>query len=666
MTELETSEKIDNLLKSMRWAFTKNDIINLFDTFMHESEEKISLLLNIEKEKRTFANTIEIFEEIIPDRDDNGDIYILANASTDSSIRQEAINFTKKVLNYKTDLLHRMDLFKAVDDYVQNNYKSEKSSLVQIEVRLTEKIILEFKRVGHGLPFDKQERLKLIDKELNNLELAFNSRLNEENTTVPFTLDELDGVPLPKVNSFPKDENNNYLVSLKNPDVMALLTFAKKFETRKKIQFFSSNKGLPENPERMKKAIVLRKEYATLLGYNNYADYILEIQMAKNSKNVEIFLDDIKNKLKNFANKQIEYLEAIKREDKSGPQNETFYSYDLFYYANIYQQKILGTEMGKIQEYFPMEHVIEKMLEYYQIVFHLTFILIENVQTWHTDVITYAVFNKSDDDFIGIFFLDLYPREGKYGWFASFKIKKGVKSKIRREYPISAILANFPKPTEDKPTLLIHRDVITLFHEFGHIIHQLLGSTAYRRSSGTSVSKDFVEAPSQILENWVFEKSVLKKITSHYKTKESLPDELIEKLIKSSKLFLLFNYMNVLLAILDLNLHTKDIENPVEYWYKLQNESLNVKGNENGNFMGSLLNFMSGYQASYYGFTWSIVISDDIYKTKFKKDPMSEKNGLEYRQKVLELGGSIDEDVLIQNYLGRKFTDEAFIEKFQQ
>ena len=664
MLDQDSMNKINLTLKDLKWDISKEEITKKYEVLVHETDEKIDRIIKLEKKQRNFQNTIAAFESLTSDFYNYQFIMILEIASLYQEIRDEARKFEEMYTNYATDLIYREDLYNSIQEYVEGNFLQERENLNEIDTFLLEKIIRDFKRVGHGLGKDQKMRLKEISKEITSLSIQYSKTLNENKETLIFSKDDLEGVPESKLSSFKMDSNKNYIVTLKNPDYFLVMKFAKNFSTRVKILKAYMNRGFPENSERFKKVLSLRREFATVLGYENYASFVQEIRMAKNPKNVEDFLGDLTKKTRIIAEKDFEEFKKLKFEELGENSDEIIHEADVNYYERINEEKKSGLEIEILKEYFPMDHVLAQMMKYYQKIFHLHFIKLDNISTWCDEVITYAVFNEADNKLVGIFYLDLYPRDGKYGHYAAFTILKGQKLKEKTLYPVSAMLCNFPKPSADSPSLLPHENVKTLFHEFGHIIHQIVASTTYRRFSGTAVSRDFVEAPSQILENWVWNKDVLKEISSHYKTHKPLPGDMIDALINSRSINIGSHYIRqILLATFDQHIHSKTIEEPQEYWNKLHKKIRMIEVTPGTNFVLTFAHLMHGYEASYYGYLWAEVIADDLYETKFSNDPTSERNGLEYRQKILELGGIMDEDELIKAYLGRTFDNKAFLQK---
>lgn len=298
----------------------------------------------------------------------------------------------------------------------------------------------------------------------------------------------------------------------------------------------------------------------------------------------------------------------------------------------------------------------------------------EEGELWHTDVQKFAVWenNATDEsDFVGYCYLDLFPRASKYGHAAVWGLIPGYEirssdGKITRNYPVTAMVANLAKPTPDRPALMRHDDVVTFFHEMGHVFHGLLSRTKFARFHGTSVARDFVEAPSQMLENWCWEPEVLQKMSSHYVTKEPLPADIIDKIIKSRYVNIgLFYLRQLFFAKFDIKVHTD--KKPTDYtklWNDIRTSVSLVEGGDHpGPGQASFAHIVGSYDAGYYGYTYSLVFAADMYRTVFKKNPLDPKLGQLYRDKILLPGGSRDENESLEDFLGRPPDTNAFIDE---
>jgi metallopeptidase MepB len=442
-----------------------------------------------------------------------------------------------------------------------------------------------------------------------------------------------------------------------------------------------------------KEAIVLRDEAARLLGYPDHATLRIEDKMAKLPSTVMDFLGDLRERLAPGGVKEVAHLLELKNADLatrglSGDGN--YYLWDHRFYDRLMIEKEYSIDETKIAEYFPLQSTVSGMLKIFEELFGFVFVELKSEDraaisptgkaediSWHEDVIIFSVWDDASegDDFVGYLYLDLHPRPGKYGHAANFNLQPGfLQTNGSRRYPATALVCNFSKPTAKKPSLLKHDEVVTLFHELGHGIHDLAGRCKYSRFHGTSTVRDFVEAPSQMLENWCWTPSVLKSLSNHWETGAKIPDDLIEKQIKTKHVNdALFNLRQLHFGIFDMTVHTPKSHAEVEaldastLYNEIRVQVAGIKGPEAqgeastwGNGQATFGHLIGGYDAGYYGYLSSQVYSMDMFYSVFKKDPMDGKEGRRYRHVVLEKGGSQDEMLTLEEFLGRKPSTEAF------
>ncbi|KAK8042467.1 peptidase family M3 [Apiospora phragmitis] len=646
-------------------------------------------------EKATFASVLKPMAEDEDQSALNGRILgFYQYVSADADLRNGSTEAEKIMDDFAIECNMRDDVFQLVDTVFKN--RESETKIDSESLRLLEKEHKNYIKNGLGLPQGPQrDRFKEIKKRLSQISIQFQKNLNEENGGVWFTKEELDGVPSDVIEGLEKGTGENegkIRLSFKYPDLFPTLKFAKNPETRRKVFIANENK-VNDNLPLFKETIVLRDEAARMLGYPNHAALRIEDKMAKTTDTVNTFLSDLRQRLTAGGEKERQHLLELKKKDEESrglKPDGKYYLWDHRYYDRMMIEQEYSIDETKIAEYFPLQNTVKGMLKIFEELFGLAFVQLSKEErakisptgkaediVWHEDVIVYSVWDDSSEGngFVGYLYLDLHPRQGKYGHAANFNLQPGfVQTDGSRHYPATALVCNFSKPTPKKPSLLKHDEVTTLFHELGHGIHDLAGRTQYARFHGTSTVRDFVEAPSQMLENWCWTPSQIKALSSHYETGQPIPDDLIEKQIATKHVNdALFNLRQLHFGIYDMKVHEPKDHETIEkmdltkLYNELRAELCGFAGPESfgegynwGSGQATFGHLIGGYDAGYYGYLSSEVYSTDMFHTVFKKNPMDGKEGRRYRHTVLEKGGSQDEMTTLEQFLGRKPSTEAF------
>ena len=580
--------------------------------------------------------------------------------STVKEIREACVESTKLIDQFQIEKGMRVDLFKTVkaaSEKLPRDLDSESR-------RLVEKMLLEFELNGLSLEEDKRVELKKLREKLADLEVQYSNNMNEDVSTIEFAQEELDGCPDDFLSGLQKNESNGkFILTMKYPDVFGVLRNAKNEDTRRAMEIKFSTRS-PQNLPLIQEAVKLRQDCASLLGYKEHTQVRLLNKMAKKPANVLNFLSELKSKLDPLALDQLEKLRLMKSKDSSN----SFMSYDFAFYNRRLMQEEYSVDHEKIKEYFPLEHVISEMLGIYETVLGINFNAVD-APTWHEDAKLFEVRNKIGNEPIGYIFFDLHPRDGKYTHAACFQLQPGYElANGKRQLPACALVCNFTKPMGDRPSLLNHDEVVTLFHELGHGMHDMCGKTLYGRFHGTNVENDFVEAPSQMLENWCWEPEILVKLSKHFKSGQSLPSDLINLLVKTKNVNSGLLYLRQLFfASLDMKIHSAEYQTstePVNKTYaKMRQEIALIPIPEGSNPMASFGHLMGGYDAGYYGYLWSQVFSADMFQSRFKNEGLlNESCGMDYRNKILEPAGSRSGSECLKDFLGREPNNEAFLD----
>ncbi|KAJ2730338.1 metalloendopeptidase [Coemansia sp. BCRC 34962] len=575
----------------------------------------------------------------------------------------------EKLSAFKIESMMREDVYRAVRAVFDNS--DEMASLGPEDRRLVEKMELEFRRHGLALDEDKREHLRKIKTRISELEIKFSRSINEGDGQAVLTRDELEGLPSDFFEGRATevvDGQEGFVVTTKYPDILPVMRLAKREETRE-CMFVVEGQRCPENIPILQEAVALRLEAAQLLGYRTHAEFVLEENMAKAPTPVLEFENDLRSRLNVLADKEIEEIEALKKADKqaAGKPYTGLYGWDYRYYTNLVKERKHSINDEEVKQYFPVKEVTRSILDIYQNMLSLRFVKIENPPVWHTDVEMYEVWEAAEETFVGHFYLDLFPREGKYNHAAVWPIRAGFdRPDGSREYPVAAMVANFPKPTMSAPALLTHDDATTLLHELGHVFHGICSVTKWALFHETRTERDFVEVPSQMLENWSWEPSVLQKFAVHHQTGEPIPEALVKRLVAAKNEGAgLFNLRQLFFGLYDMAIHnTADGKVDVKALYNELKEDIMrfQNGSHDTCSVATFDHLMGGYDSGYYGYLWSQVFSADMYASRFAKDGVfNQQTGLDYRREILCPGGSRDAmDSLIQ-FIGRKPDSTAFI-----
>ena len=596
----------------------------------------------------------------------------LNSAETNEHIQKIAQEVSPMLSELSNDITLNALLFKRVRSiYAQK----DDLDITPEQKTLLEKNYNSFSRNGANLPDDKKSRLREIDAALSNLALTFGENVLAETNAFEMLLtneEDLKGMPegaKEAAAALAKSKNKEgWLITLDYPSYIPFMKYAENRELRKKLSLAFGGRAFADNKQDNQKNVLdivnLRHERAQLLGYKTHAHFVLEERMAKSPDNVLDFLKELLEKAKPAAKREFAQLENFaKAEDNI----TTLQKWDSSYYSEKLKQKLFALDDEQLKPYFKLENVIEGVFAISSKLFGLTFEQVYDVDTYHEEVKTYRVLDAAGK-FISLFYADFHPRAGKRGgaWMTSFKsqmIKNGV-----NERPHISNVCNFTPSTPSKPSLLTFNEVTTLFHEFGHGLHGMLANTTYPSLSGTSVFWDFVELPSQLLENWCYEKEALELFATHYETGEVIPMELVQK-IKDSATFQegMQTLRQLSFGLLDMAWHGQDPSGITD-----------VKAFETATFADTSLYpatpetcmstsfshiFQGGYSSGYYSYKWAEVLDADAFEYFKEKGILNPKAGAQFKEHVLSKGGTEDPMVLYKRFRGREPKPEALLKR---
>jgi thimet oligopeptidase len=621
---------------------------------MAECSRQVDAIAAIPTAQRTLANTLLALEEAVaPVSHASGTYAFLSYVSPDGAVRQRAREMDAELDKFLVALGFREDLYAALKEFAASaaaaDLDAEDARYLAFELR-------DFRRNGLDLPPEPRARLRAIFDRLVELGLAFRSAIDDWEDGIEVTREDLAGLPgafIDRLRRSGEGPDERFRVSLDYPELHPFLANAESEPLRRLLFEKDQRKGGSENVRRLEEALALRREAAGLLGYDSWAAYVLEERMAKHPAAVEAFLADLRAKLDVKA--------AADRAEMRALAGREVNIWDWRYYHNRLLRERFEVDEFAVAEYFPLDACLQGLFEATQALLGVRFEPAPEAPRWHPDVQAFDVSEAEGGPPFARFYMDLFPRPNKYGHAAAFTLQKGRRLPDGSyQAPVSAIVANFTKPTENEPSLLRHTEVVTLWHEFGHILHQVLTRAARARFSGTATERDFVEAPSQMLEHWCWEPAVLQRYARHYRTGEPIPEELVARMVAAKNLDSGIIYLRQLyFATLDLAYHTPGFHGDSTATARALHEITGFPFPEGTHFQSGF-GHLFGYDAGYYGYLWSEVFGDDMY-TRFEADPLDASVGREYRRTVLERGGSVDGNVMVREFLGREPRSEAFL-----
>lgn len=630
------------------------------------ADEAVAAIVAIPDAQRTFDNTIGAFDDLMVRLGtDTNMIAFMAHVSTDAAEREAGQRAEEHVTNWAIAVRKREDLYRAVKSFADSG-----PQLAGEQARLLERLLRDYRRAGMDLPPAQREKLKTLEMEITRLGIEFEKNIREDETRVPLTRAELAGMSDEFLAGLKPQIGDVYLVGMDYPTFIPIQDQCENETTRKKLWLAFKRKAGQKNVLLLERILRLRAEAAALLGYATPADFETEPRMARSARQVQEFYDKVRPLARKKAELDFQEFRAAKRAH-TGNADATFYPWDFSFYKNRLLKEKYAVDGEKVREYFPMERVVDGLFSITQSLYGLEY---RDITThaqaagrplWHADARLFEVWDTSRDELLGEFYIDLYPRDHKYGHAACWGLRpRKVWSDGSVQKPIAALVCNFSKPTPDKPSRLTHDEVETFFHEFGHCLHNILTETHYGEFAGTSVARDFVEAPSQMFENWVWDANVLATFARHYQTGEPLPPALLDGMIRARHLgSALEAERQFYYGLCDLRYHTApggvvdttQVANELFSTVELYAQVPDV-------FHQASFGHLVGYQAGYYGYQWSLVYACDMFQRFRELGMLDPQAGKYYRQKILARGGSIDELDMVKDYLGREPRMEAYLE----
>ena len=610
-------------------------------------------LKNTIKECKDFVSNIKSSENIDLSNfnelesaiyDLSGRIAFMGDVHPDEKIRDFGNEADSKIQNLALEIFKDQGLYEKFKE-IENKNLDEESKTCYRDLEI------DFKDAGHGLSGEKKHRLTEIEKKLIDLSISFSENIAKDKTEVMFLEDQLKGLSQNELKNLKKN-NDSFVITMAYPDINAVMENCSVRKTREIVWKAFNNRAVKENSPILEEAVQLRNEKALLFGFKTWAEYRLQNRMAKSPKNVASMYESLIPKLQKAA--EVEKIElAIDNIEISD-----ITPWDIRYFISKERSKVSSIENSELKKFFYIHDVKTEMFKVCEEVFDLHIKPESNETAWHEDVELWSLWEKNGQQ-LAYFYLDLYPREGKFTHAAVFDISSGGSS--RQELPICSMVANFPNPNTGDG-LMTFDEVETLFHEFGHVLHNGIGKSKYTRFVGANCEWDFVEAPSQIMEHWVWKVECMKRISTHIESGESLSEEICEKLNKSKNIGVsLLTLRQVSFGLADQHLHGENFKDSLLEIEHAAQKVTTITYPKDINHLAAFGHLLGGYDAAYYGYLWAEIIGDDLFSRFENEGVLSNSVGVDYKNKILKPGGTVPAENMVQDFLGRKWNDEAFL-----
>lgn len=657
-----------NYLRSLEFPTTAEAVASMTDAVLAKAETSADAIAELEGGEVNFDNTLgaldllrfELWSEF-------GQVYLMKEVSPIAEVREAGTEAVNRVQEWEIALGFREDIYESVKAYAES---PEAESLTGEAKKLLVETMRSYHRLGYDLPLEERKSLEALQKETSRLETEFRDNIRNTEATMRLSGEELKGLPEDFLEQ-PEIQTGDDEWTLDAATTFHYIMVAENAEdpeVRKRFYLARYNRARELNLPLLKEIVTKRQQAAEILGYASWADYKTEVKMAESEKRVREFLDNLSVGLESNFQAERERLAKMKQADL-GLEEVALEDWDRSYYKNQLKKEVYAIDTEALRRYFPYDAVLGGMFELYEQLFGIEITPVSGVDVWDPSVETYVISDSANAEVMGLFYLDMYPRTGKYNHFASFGVIDGKRLPDGRyNRPVNVLVCNFPPPSETRPSLLSYSETETLFHEFGHLLHAILTRAEFVAFSGTNVPRDFVEAPSQMLEFWLEDKQVLDRFAADYEdTTQKLPEAVLEQLIAAEKSTISSHYRaQIALGMMDLNLHTS-FEDPsrIDVLEITQDAWAHYFApNSVDTAFAASFGHLMGYDAGYYGYIWSEAIAADMASV-FRDAPggfLDETVGRRLREEIYAVGDSRDINESIEKFLGRPVSQKPFFE----
>ena len=582
----------------------------------------------------------------------------LGYVHADPAVRDAGREAEERLDRWRVDLPFREDVAATVFAFAASD---SVAALTGERARFLDRLVRDLRRAGHALDPTARAEVRALELRLVEIQTAFQRNIDEYEDGLDLTREELDGLSEDFVAGLrPGSRPGTRRVTLDAPELFPFLEQARRRDLRREMELRDFNTARAANEPLLGEALEIRHRVARLLGYPSWAHYAIEVKMARDPDAVRRFYDGLLPPLRARMADEVVVLEELLRAEGEEPPLRTW---DWRYFDTALRRRDYDVDPDELRAYLPLEAVLDGLLALCSEVFGLAFERLEDAAAWHPDVLRYRVHDAATGGEIGDVLMDLHPRDGKYGHAAAWALVPGRRLPDGTyQRPLTAIVANLPKPQSARPALLGHSDVVTLFHEFGHVLHATLTRAELVRFSGGETEGDFVEAPSQILEHWAWEPDVLARFARHHATGERIPRGLVERLVASRDLDVALKTLRqCYLGIVDLDLHGPEERRDIAAVDRAAFAAWGLPYHEGTLYVCQFGHLVGGYDAGYYGYLWSKVYGDDMFGRFAAEGVTSPAVGAAYRREILEPNGTRDGMDLLRAFLGRDPSPATFL-----
>jgi Zn-dependent oligopeptidase len=664
--QLQTAaEKFDAVLEMPVFEQSPEKIRTTVSRTLAEADLAFDRIAQQDPRVVNFDSTIKRLDDVsYPVMTVMNRLYLMKETQQSATMRQACTDAVIRLNEWSVQLAYREDLYQICQAFMDRYTRGELPKLKGEDLRLMQETMRDFRRSGMHLEAATRAKVASLKNKLNQLETEFDTNITNAQKEIIFSEVQLEGVsPAFLQASLGADGLHHVRVTVTS-DYLAVMQNAALEETRKECNRARYTVAMQENGPLLNEMVATRDQIAQLLGYANWADYQIEPKMAKNGETALAFVEDLISGLQPKFALEVEILRQMKARH-TDDENAKINFWDFRYYQTQFMKNQFGVDPEALRQYFPLQQVLEGMFAAYERIFGLKFIRIEPDYKWVDDLQLYVVTEAANGEPLGMFYLDNFPREGKYNHFAQFDIVGGKMLRDGRyQRPVVSLVCNFTPAVGAAPALMSHYEVETIFHEFGHAMHSILTRAKYGRYAGANVARDFVEAPSQMFENWAWDPEVLAEFAANWQDpSQRIPAELIERM-KEADLATkgIFYRRQLALALSDLRLHmggALDAQNVVN---EATTEALfaPIEGSNFAAYWGHL----TGYDAGYYGYAWADAIAADM-ATAFQEAPGGYRDrtvGQRLRDQIYAVGGAVDPVDAVQNFLQRPPSNAAFLQ----